>query len=99
MEPASRQAKYAQRIRAWVFENFVMTGPPEDIPLEESLVDLEILDSFGIVEVATWVEKEFTITVEDEEIIRENFGSINLMAQFVLRKQGAASGIENRTKP
>ena len=88
MEASDVREMYAERIRSYVFENFVMTGSPEDIPLEESLVDLEILDSFAIVEVATWVEKEFKVTIEDNEIVRENFGSIGLMAQFTLRKQG-----------
>lgn len=97
MVSGSPQEGHARHIRAYVFENFVMTGVPEDVPLDESLVDLEILDSFGIVELATWVESEFKITIADDEIVRENFGSISRIAGFALRKQGIASGIESQS--
>lgn len=91
MESKSHQEEYSLRIRSYIFENFVMKGAPEDIPMGESLVDLGILDSYAIVELAMWVENEFKIGIEDEELVRETFGSISLMAQFALRKQAVSA--------
>lgn len=85
------EESFARRIRTYVFESFVMSGAPEDVPLDESLVDREIVDSFGIVELATWLEREFGVTIQDEEIVRENFGSIRLMARLIARKVPAGS--------
>lgn len=90
MDAAATEMEFARRIRDYVFENFAMTGSPEDVPLEESLVDREIVDSFGIVELATWLEREFKIVIEDEEIVRDNFGSILLMARLIARKVDAS---------
>jgi len=38
-------------------------------------------------ELVAFVEKEFGVTVEPEEIVVENFDSINKVARFVSRKR------------
>ena len=91
MSAASREEEYASRIRTYVFNNFVFRGDPADIPLDQSLVDGGVIDSYAIVELATWLEHEFSITIEDEEMTKEHFGSIVLMARFILRKQREAA--------
>lgn len=59
----------------------------EEIPLDKSLIDEGIIDSFGLVEIATFLEKTFGIKVEEDDMIRENFGSVNRLIAFVSRKQ------------
>ena len=59
----------------------------EDIPLDKSLIDEGIIDSFGLVEIATFLEKVFQIKVDEEDMIRENFGSVNKLIAFVERKR------------
>jgi len=63
----------------------------EEVPLEESLIDEGIIDSFGLIEIASFLEETFSIKIEDEELIRENFGSIVKMIQFVDRKKNNES--------
>jgi len=62
----------------------------EEVPLDESLIDEGIIDSFGLIEIASFLENTFTIKIEDEELIRENFGSIIKMIEFVNRKKSNA---------
>ncbi len=59
----------------------------EEIPLDQSLIDEGIIDSFGLVEIATFLEKAFNIKVDEEDMIRENFGSVNKLIAFAERKQ------------
>lgn len=59
----------------------------EDIPLDQSLIDEGIIDSFGLVEIATFLEKAFAIKVDEEDMVRENFGSVNKLIAFSERKQ------------
>ncbi|RLT93673.1 acyl carrier protein [Ketobacter sp.] len=61
----------------------------EEIPLDESLIDEGIIDSFGLVEIATFLEKAFKIKVAEEDMIRENFGSVNKLIAFAERKQNS----------
>ena len=58
----------------------------EEIDLDKSLVDEGIIDSFGLVEIAGFITKEFSIVIEDNEMHRDNFGSVHKMVNFTCRK-------------
>ena len=57
----------------------------EDIQLDKSLVDTGIIDSMGLIEIATFIRQTFNITVKDDEMNRKNFGSVLLIADFIER--------------
>lgn len=90
--PRSGVEGYARHIRQYIFDNFVMSGDVGDIPLDVSLLQEGIVDSYGFVELTEWVEKEFKISIVDEELVPENFGSIHRMARFVALKRGQEGG-------
>ena len=58
----------------------------DEIPLDKSLLSEGIIDSFGIIELVTFLEKKFKVTIEDKEITKEIFGSINKMSKLVVKK-------------
>ncbi len=60
----------------------------EEIDLDESMIDEGIIDSFGLIEIATFMEKEFSMTIGEEHMIRSNFGSVNKIVDFILRETG-----------
>lgn len=68
----------------FVVRNFLVDE--SEIVLEESLVDQGIIDSFGLVEIATFIKKKYSIKTEETEMNRENFGSLVKMAMYVERK-------------
>lgn len=47
----------------------------DEIILDQSLVDQGIIDSFGLIEIAAYIENEYDITVPEEDMTRDNFGS------------------------
>ncbi len=55
----------------------------DEIPLDESLIDEGIIDSFGLIEIASFIESEFGILVKEEQMTRSNFGSVHLIVDFV----------------
>lgn len=55
----------------------------DEIPLDKSLIDEGIIDSFGLIEIASFIEKEFGITVKEEQMTRKNFGSVHLIVDFI----------------
>ena len=55
----------------------------DDINLEGSLVDQGVIDSFGFVEIATFLEQEYSIVITDAQLNRENFGSVTKIVNFV----------------
>lgn len=75
------------RVQRFVLENFYVVDPSQ-ITDEVSLLDNGIINSTGVLEVISFLEGEFGISVEDEEIVPENLDSISRIAGFV---QGKAS--------
>ena len=69
---------------AFITKNFMVER--DDIDLSKSLIDEGIIDSFGLVEIGTFMESEFGITVSDDDMIRENFGSVLKMVAFISRR-------------
>jgi len=47
------------------------------------------VDSAAILELVVWYEAEYDMPLKQEEINIDNLGSINSMADFVIRRKGA----------
>ena len=55
---------------------------------DASFLEEGIVDSTGVLELVMFVEETFNITVEDEEIVPENFDSVSCLAAYVRHKLG-----------
>jgi acyl carrier protein len=53
---------------------------------DDSLLGSGIIDSTGVLELISFLEKEFSISFEDNELTGENFDSISKIISFLLRK-------------
>ncbi len=78
----------SNKIRTFLFESedFGSRMNP-DIKDEESLIDTGVVDSFGIVSLISFLEEAFSIKIESEDFVRENFETVVNMVDFVKRKQ------------
>lgn len=56
---------------------------------EDSLLNRGIIDSTGVLELISVLEKEFGISVVDEDMVPENLDSISRIDLFVRKKQVA----------
>jgi acyl carrier protein len=79
------------KIRDYILENYLFTDDQNALSNQESFLDKGIIDSTGIMEVIMFLEEEFGISVEDEEMIPENLDSVNNIVAFVNRKQAVNS--------
>ena len=57
-----------------------------DLDAEQSLIETGILDSMGIVKLVAFIEAEYQIKVEDEDLLPENFEKISSIAELISRK-------------
>lgn len=76
-----------EKLINFVCRNFIVDK--EDIILDQSLVDQGIIDSFGLVEISGFLQKEFQIPVLDSDMNRQNFGSVLKIIDFVTRKSAS----------
>lgn len=65
-----------------------------DVPSASTdLIDAGILDSLMLIEVVMFMETEFSVTAEFDDLDMENFVSVDCMTRFVMtRQQGAVAG-------
>ncbi len=76
------------KIKTFIIENFLF-GSEDGLKDETSFLEEGIIDSTGILELVTFLEEEFSIAIEDEELIPENLDSINNVTAFLERKTAA----------
>jgi acyl carrier protein len=73
------------KIRAFILENFLF-GNAEGLNDDTSFLEEGIIDSTGVLELVTYLEEEFSLKVDDEELIPENLDSINNINTFLQKK-------------
>ena len=74
------------QIRQFIISNFYVADAAA-LKDEQSLLDAGIVDSTGVLEVISFIEREFSITVADAEMVPENLDSITNITSFVQKKK------------
>jgi acyl carrier protein len=62
-----------------------MTGVDD----RESLLERGVIDSLAVLQLVTFLQERYDIQVSDDEMMPDNFDSIDAMADFVSAKQQA----------
>lgn len=75
-----------KRVRDFINETFPVALEAE-LAAEQSLFDAGILDSIGVLGLMNWLEREFDILVDDDDVIPENIDGIGPLVRFVERKR------------
>ena len=75
-------------IREYFFENFLFGYNEDEIKNDTSFSELGVLDSTGIMEIVSFIENKFNITIDDSEITQENLDTIDFMVNFIISKKG-----------
>ena len=79
-------------LRKYILENYLFTDDESELNNNDSFLDLGIIDSTGIMEVVLFIEMEFDIEVDDEELLPENLDTINNLVKFIATRQIAKAG-------
>jgi acyl carrier protein len=75
------------KIREFIIENFLF-GNANGLKDDTSFLEEGIIDSTGVLELVTFLEENFSIQVDDEELIPENLDSIDNVSAYLERKIG-----------
>lgn len=60
----------------------------ESVGHDEDLLAQDIIDSLGIVELVKFLESQYGISVSDDDLLPENFQSVNSVVAFVEARRG-----------
>jgi len=77
-------------LRTFIVENFLFGD--NSYPLENgtSLIENDLIDSTGILELVSFLEERFGIAVADTDIVPANLDSIERIAAYVAGKSALA---------
>jgi acyl carrier protein len=76
-------------IRTFIVENFLFGDDSHALPSDMSLIDNDLIDSTGILELVGFLEERFAISVADADIVPANLDTIAKIVDFIARKQAA----------
>ena len=76
------------RLRSFMLDELGWEGSPEELTPDFPLIERGALDSLGIFQMVSFIEGEFGVEVRDEELVRENFGSLESIGRLVDSKRG-----------
>jgi acyl carrier protein len=87
MAPAiapKQTADIESRIRGFLIAHF-LSGRAESLREDGSLLG-NVVDSLGVLELVTFLQDQFNISVEDEDVVPSNLDSVKNLTAFVARK-------------
>ena len=85
---SDEQAAIKTTIRKFLVDNFLFGDNSLQFSDSDSFLETNLIDSTGIMELVSFIEQNFEITIEDNEILPENLDSLTNVARFVQSKQG-----------
>ncbi|QDT29339.1 acyl carrier protein [Gimesia panareensis] len=73
-------------IRNFVADNFLFGEDPESLQNDDSFLETGIIDSTGVLELVAFIEDQYDVQVDDDELVPENLDSINCLIDFIESK-------------
>lgn len=74
------------RIQNFVAQNLLFSDQGYRFSNDASFIQEGIIDSMGVMELATFVNTEFGVLVDPQDVTPDNFDSVNKLAAYVRRK-------------
>jgi len=75
-----------QDIRGFIEETFLFGEDTDKLNDSDSFMQNGIVDSTGILEVTSYVEEKYDISIENDEMVPANLDSIENLSNFISRK-------------
>jgi acyl carrier protein len=73
------------RVRSFIAESILMTGNVS-FGDDDSLLERNVLDSLAVLDLTEFLQAEYGIKIENDELLPENLDTLNRIAAFVERK-------------
>ena len=80
------------QIRDYIAQNLLFSDDGFGYPDDASFLEEGIVDSVGIMELVMFLEENFGLTVDDEDLTPDNFDSVNKLAAYIKRSTYAVEG-------
>lgn len=80
-----------ERVRNLIVENLQWNGSRSELSSDYDLIANHVIDSMEMLKFIPLIEEEFQITIDDTELIPDNFSTVGNVAAFVASKREQAA--------
>jgi acyl carrier protein len=80
-----------RELRQFVTSNFLLSDDDDVLTDDASFLEQGIVDSTGVLELVSFLERRYAITLDDAELVPDNLDSIGKLTSFLGRKLQAAA--------
>jgi len=70
-------------LKKYIYKKFVRGKDRDMVGDDESLFERGIIDSLGLIQLVSFLEDRFKLQVEDEELIPDNFETVNQLKEYI----------------
>jgi len=82
---------FKSQIKNYIIDNFLYGQNDDALGDDVSFLESGIIDSTGVLELVSYIQDACKIVVTDDELIPDNFDSVNKLATFIIKKQAMKS--------
>jgi len=75
-----------QQLREFVVNNFLFGQGGDQLSNRDSFLEKGIVDSTGVLELVAFLEEQYQIKIDDEELVPANLDSIDNLVRFIEKK-------------
>jgi len=79
----------SETLTKFILDNFSGNLNKQTLNADEDLLEQGIIDSLGVMGLISFMEEQFGIIVNDEEVVPENFQSVNAIQSYLQQKISA----------
>jgi len=81
------EQQHERELRQYVIDNFLFGQGGSELKNDDSFMERGIVDSTGVLELVAFLEEQFQVKVEDEDLIPANLDSINNLLRYLENQQ------------
>jgi acyl carrier protein len=83
--------------RRFITENFPLGGSGQELAGSDSLLEVGVIDSVGVLELIEYLESTYDLQIPDADVLPENLDSIDAIARYVAQRlDGGSSSNDHR---
>lgn len=76
----------AGQLKEFIRSNFLMGAELTDFSPDDSFLEKGIIDSTGVLELVDFIEHNYNIKIQDEDMVPDNLDSLNRLIAFIKSK-------------
>ena len=80
-----------QSLKKYIAHELMFEEDETRLSSDVHLLEQGIIDSMHLLQLIQFIEEQFSVTVSDEDLVPDNFRTVNRLKEFVIRKQGQVS--------